>query len=203
MRLRTWHAASAAVVAAFATLHIVNHLFALAGVSSYLRFMEAARSVYRSRVIEPVLLACVVFQVASGLTLFVRGWKQRHGGVAWLQAICGAYLAAFLLIHVAAVWFGRLVLELDTNFYFAAAGFHVPPFQLFFAPYYFLAVAALFTHIGCAAYWRVAQTKNRGLVVAVPLAAGIAVAALLVLALAGMLYPVDIPAEYKAVYAVR
>lgn len=203
MRLRRWHAVSAVVVAVYATLHVANHLFGLAGVSSHLRFMEGARSIYRSRLIEPVLLACVAFQVASGLTLFVRGWKQRRGAVAWLQAICGAYLAAFLLIHVTAVWFGRLALELDTNFYFAAAGFHVPPFQFFFAPYYFLAIAALFTHLGCAAYWHMPLARNRALVVAVPLALGVAVAALIVLALAGALYPIDIPAEYKATYAVR
>lgn len=37
--------------------------------------------------------------------------------------------------------------SVDTNFYFAAAGFHVPPNQLLFGPYYFLAVLALFTHL--------------------------------------------------------
>lgn len=74
-------------------------------------------------------------QAASGSWLLARRWKQRRGKVAWLQALSGAYLAFFLMVHVGAVLFGRTVLKLDTNFYYAAAGLYVPPFQFFFAPY--------------------------------------------------------------------
>lgn len=98
--------------------------------------------------------------------------------------------------------FGRTVLDLDTNFYFAAAGFHVPPFQYFFAPYYFLAVLALFTHLGCALYWQL-QAKPRfarGVAVALPVVVGLAVSSLIVLSLAGVFYRVDIPPEYKATF---
>ncbi len=121
------------VVVAFACVHIANHLAALVGVSSHIESMEAARSVYRLRAVETLLLLCVAFQVISGLWLVVAGWKQRHGLVSWVQAITGAYLAFFLLVHVSAVLHGRAILHLDTNFYFAAAGFHVPPNQFFFA----------------------------------------------------------------------
>jgi hypothetical protein len=91
--------------------------------------------------------------------MVVSGWRRRRGAVSWLQAGAGAYLGFFLLVHVGAVLYGRVSLSLDTNFYFAAAGFHVPPFPYFFAPYYFLGVAALFTHLG-AAYWR-AKSSGR------------------------------------------
>jgi hypothetical protein len=115
----------------------------------------------------------------------------------------GAYLAFFLLVHVTAVLFGRSVLRLDTNFYFAAAGFYVPPYQYFFAPYYFLAVLALFTHLGCAAYWQVEARSRaaRVLALALPLATGSVIALLVVLSLAGMLRQVDMPAKYTATYA--
>ncbi len=98
--------------------------------------------------------------------------------------------------------FGRTVLDLDTNFYFAAAGFHVPPNQFLFAPYYFFAVLALFTHLGCAAYWRLqaASRVAKGLAVGVPMLVGGVLSLLLVLSLAGMLQPVDVPAKYKATY---
>jgi succinate dehydrogenase/fumarate reductase cytochrome b subunit len=118
-----------------------------------------------------------------------------------LQALSGAYLAFFLLVHVAAILFGRTALKLDTNFYYAAAGFHVAPFQFFFAPYYFLAVLALFTHVGCAVYRRARSPTARTLALAVPVGAGAATALLIVLSLAGMLQPVDVPAKYKATYA--
>lgn len=201
MPLRKLHALSAILVAAFACLHVANHLVGLGGVSQHIAFMKAARTVYRFPVVEVALLACVGFQVASGLALVARGWKQRRGLVPWVQAASGTYLALFLAFHVGAVLFGRAALGLDTNFYFAAAGFHVAPFQYFFGPYYFLAVVALFTHLGCAAYWRSGDgDRRRLLVVALPVAAGVVASLLISMSLAGALFPVEIPARYRAIY---
>lgn len=202
MTLRTLHGFSALFLVAYAAVHIANHLVGLAGIEAHIAFMRDFRSVYRIPVVEAMLLAAVAFQIYSGLTFVVRGWKQRQGLVPWLQAGSGAYLAFFFLNHVGAVLFGRTVLDLDTNFYFAAAGFHVPPFQYFFAPYYFLAVLALFTHLGCALYWQL-QAKPRfarGVAVALPVVVGLAVSSLIVLSLAGVFYRVDIPPEYKATF---
>ena len=202
MTLRTLHGFSALFLVAYVAVHIANHLVGLAGIEAHIAFMRDFRPVYRIPVVEAMLLAAVAFQVYSGLTFVVRGWKQRQGLVPWLQAGSGAYLAFFFLNHVGAVLFGRTVLDLDTNFYFAAAGFHVPPFQYFFAPYYFLAVLALFTHLGCALYWQL-QAKPRfarGVAVALPVVVGLAVSSLIVLSLAGVFYRVDIPPEYKATF---
>jgi hypothetical protein len=165
--------------------------------------MEVARKAYRQPAVEPLLLLCVTFQVVSGLWLVIHGWKRRQGWIAWLQAISGSLLAFFLLVHVGAVLFGRAVLNLDTNFYFAAAGFHVPPYQWFFGPYYFLAVLALFTHLGCAAYWHLhtSPPRTRVIVIALPMLVGGVVGLLIVLSLAGKLQSVEIPPEYKATYA--
>lgn len=202
MHLRVLHRSSALVLAAFAAVHVTNHLMALAGVAAHIAFMEAARGVYRFPPVEWILLACAGFQVGSGLWLFFRGWRERKGRVAWLQAVSGAYLAFFLPVHVGAVLFGRQALQLDTNFYFAAAGFHVPPFQWFFGPYYLLAVLALFVHLGCAVYWNVPgwSRKSRALALALPAAAGFGISLLIVLALGGVLRPLEIPVEYKATY---
>ncbi len=203
MTVRSLHKTSAIVIAAFACLHLANHLVSLAGVPAHIEFMKAARVIYRQPAVEVLLLLCVAAQVCSGLWLLVRGWKQRKGAVAWLQALSGAVLASFLLIHVGAVLFARTVLDLDTNFYFSAAGFHVPPYQFFFAPYYFFAVLALFTHIGCAVYWHLKSTspRIRRLSVALPMLVGFVVSSLLVLSLAGKIQPVDVPAKYKATYS--
>jgi hypothetical protein len=205
MRLRALHGVSATVIASYATVHIANHLAALGGIATHITFMEAARSVYRIRIVEAVLLACVLFQVLSGLWLVARGRRQRRGTVSWLQAVAGAYLAFFLAVHVSAVLFGRISLGLDTNFYFAAAGFHVRPFQLFFAPYYLLGVLTLFVHLGCAAYRR-AKSSGRSspsLFVALPAAVGLLISLVIVLLLAGVFYHVEIPSEYKAIYGQR
>ena len=187
------------MIAVFVAIHVANHLVALAGVPAHLAFMRGARLAYRNHLVEPMLLAAVSVQLMSGLTLVASGWRERRGFVPWLQAWCGLYLVFFLVIHVSAVLYGRAALHLDTNFYYAAAGFHVPPFAWFFAPYYFLAVVALFTHLGCALSWRVAD-RHRELAVGGSFALGAALSMLIVLALAGVLTTVDIPDRYKATY---
>jgi succinate dehydrogenase/fumarate reductase cytochrome b subunit len=203
MTLRDLHRTSAFVILAFATMHIANHLASLNSVATHIAFMDFARTVYRHWAIESLLLFCVLFQVLSGLWLVVRGWKQRQGLLPWLQAGSGGYLAFFLLVHVSAVLFGRTVLHLDTNFYYAAAGLHVSPSQFFFAPYYFLAVLALFTHLGCAAYWQLqaARPAVRTFVVGAAVMVGAILALLIVLSLAGKIQAVEIPAKYQATYA--
>jgi succinate dehydrogenase/fumarate reductase cytochrome b subunit len=202
MPLRTLHRTSAILIMAFVCLHLVNHLVALQGVAAHIAFMKAARAVYRQPLVEVLLLACVAFQVFSGSRLALRGWRQRRGVLPWLQALSGTYLVVFLLVHVGAVLFGRAVLNLDTNFYFSAAGFHVSLYPILFAPYYFFGVFALFTHLGCAAYWHVPPSSRtaRTLAVVLPMAVGATLALLIVLSLAGMIQPVDVPAEYKATY---
>lgn len=197
------HRTSALVLIAYSVLHVGNHLASLHSVSAHLSIMSALRLVYRQPVVEGLLLLCVILQVASGLRFVVRGWAERTGRVAWLQAASGAYLAFFLLVHVTAVVLGRHALGLDTNFYFAAAGLHVPPYQWFFAPYYTLAVWALFAHVGCAIYWRLQATAPRrgrfglGTFLLFGAVAGLAIT----LSLAGKLQPVSVPAAYKATYA--
>jgi hypothetical protein len=157
--------------------------------------------VYRSPVIEALLLLSAAIQIFSGFNLIVRGWKKRSGSISWLQTISGAYLIFFLLNHVTPVIVGRNVPHLDTNFYYAAVGFDVSPFQFFFAPYYFLAVLCLFVHLGCACYWRFPiNSSARIWSIALPSGIGFVVSLTIVLSLAGMFYPTNIPRAYKTFY---
>lgn len=101
----------------------------------------------------------------------------------------GILIAAFALAHIA----NHLVA-------LSSIAAHIA-FQFFFAPYYFLAVLALFTHLGGAMYWRARSRTARTLTIALPVGAGATIALLIVLSLAGMLQPVDMPAKYMATYA--
>lgn len=205
MQLRSLHKASALVLGIYALAHVANHLASLHSIALHVAVMDALRKVYRVPIVELLLLASAAFQVGSGLWLVIRGWSQRTGAVAWLQAASGLYIAFFLLVHVAAVLFGRTVLHLDTNFFFAAAGFHVQPFQWFFAPYYLLAVAALFAHLGCAAYWHFvdAMPRRATSILAAALSVGVLFSALITLSLAGVIQPFNVPAEYRATYGAQ
>jgi succinate dehydrogenase hydrophobic anchor subunit len=162
--LRGLHLASGLLIAVFVTMHIGNNLAMFAGQAAHIAVMEALRPFYRNPLAETLLMLALAFQLSTGLAMIWRTRSERRQGLARWQAISGVVLALFILNHVGAVWGGRLLMGLDTNYHFAAAGMHAG-FAGFFVPYYFLGVAALFVHAACALAWRM-----RGRVV--PLAVG-------------------------------
>lgn len=109
--------------------------------------MDSFRLVYRNAFAETILLLSVLVQVISGLKLFLKKRRIVNGLWEKLQLWSGLYLAVFFVFHLAAVFVGRLVLELDTNIYFGVAGLNTFPFNLFFLPYYGLAIISFFGHI--------------------------------------------------------
>jgi hypothetical protein len=201
--LRQLHFFSALAIGTFLLVHLGNHIVGLSGQDAHIAYMTYARHFYRQAIIEPILLLVLVWQVASGLRLVARSWSTRSGAIAWLQALSGVYLSLFLCVHIGAVLTGRTMLGLDTDFRFAAAGFHVPPWQWFFAPYYFLAVFCLFAHVGCAIFWNITDrsAQVRAAALGFFLATGFAAGTFIDLALAGKLFPVDIPQPYRATYS--
>jgi succinate dehydrogenase/fumarate reductase cytochrome b subunit len=201
---RQAHRLAAAVLGVYLLAHLANHIAALRGIQTHIAFMETLRMVTRVPLLEALLLAAAVVQAGSGLWLAWRRRGQRRMLFDRLQSLSGVYMAMFLAVHAGSVLFGRAVLGLDTNFYFAAAGLHVWPYPLFFMPYYGLAVAALFVHLACA--------LRRRLPARVPRAArdrlgwsGIAVGAvlavLIVAAFSGVFYPVELPPAYRATFS--
>lgn len=197
--LHKLHRLSACLIGAFIAIHLFNHLLAISGIDAHIAFMESCRRLYRMPVLEVLLLVGVLYQIFSGVYFISARWGERQGFFERLQAISGGYLCFFLLNHVGAVIFGRVESNLDTNFYFAAAGTHISPFRYFFIPYYFFAVLAIFGHVACAFHW---LTRKRISLVArnrssyTIIAFGAFLSCLIVLAFSGGLYQVDIPSEY-------
>jgi hypothetical protein len=109
--------------------------------------MTVLREYYRNMLIESILLLAVIFQIYSGVKLVRTKKQSAKSFFEKLQIWSGLYLAFFLIIHVSAVLAGRLLLKLDTNFYFGAAGINSFPVNLFFVPYYALAILSFFAHI--------------------------------------------------------
>jgi hypothetical protein len=78
------------------------------------------------------------------------------------------------------------------------------PFSLFFVPYYFLAVLAVFTHLGCALARRAGpESGKRAAAVVVPMCAGAVLSGLVVAALMGKLYPYEVPQKYRMTYLAQ
>jgi succinate dehydrogenase/fumarate reductase cytochrome b subunit len=208
-RARTLHRSAAAAVGTYALVHLANHLAALGGVERHIAFMQTVRQVTRVPAVEALLLAAVAFQAGSGLLMVLRRRRQRSTRLQRrplfdrLQEASGLTLAFFLLVHVVSVLFGRTVLGLDTNFYFAAAGLQVRPYPLFFVPYYGLAVAALFTHLACVLRRRLPaamRLATRDRAAWATIAAGAVLAVLIVASFSGVFYPIGLPPAYLATF---
>lgn len=141
------HYFSGLTITVFVTLHLFNHLVSILGIDKHIELMASLRLFYRNLFVEIILLSAVVIQIISGLKLFLVSRKEAVSTMDKLHVRSGLYLAFFLVIHVSAVMVGRFVLHLDTNFYFGAAGVNSFPFNLFFIPYYALAILSFFGHI--------------------------------------------------------
>ncbi|WP_309667383.1 hypothetical protein [Tabrizicola sp.] len=192
--LRGAHRLSATVLAVFLTLHLGNHLAGLAGQAAHTGVLHALRPVYRNPIIEPLLIGLFVWQAASGLRL---AWRFRRAkGWPRVQAMSGCYLSLFLLIHISVVLGARAVSGTDTDLAFAAAGLHAGgAWPWVFAPYYGLAVAALFAHLSVPLRHRFGPAAGYASV-----AAGAALGVTLVLLLAGVIVPLIIPATLIAAF---
>jgi hypothetical protein len=146
-RAKFIHYYSGLTLTIFIGLHLYNHFLSVFGAEAHIEFMSQFRNVYRHVVVEALLMAAVLLQLASGIRLVKVGKPSAAGFYDKLHIWSGIYLAIFLIIHVSAVLFARNLLNLDTNLYFGIAGLNTFPFSLFFIPYYSLGILSFFGHI--------------------------------------------------------
>jgi hypothetical protein len=151
-KMKRVHYLSGLAITIFIGLHLFNHLLSIFGEDSHISFMDKIRLVYRIPLIETILITTVVIQIISGLSLFFSKRKSAILFYEKMQIWTGLYLAVFLIIHVGAVLIGRYILRLDTNYYFGVAGLNTFPVNLFFIPYYGLAILSFFGHISAIHY---------------------------------------------------
>ncbi|MBL6447378.1 hypothetical protein JMN32_13750 [Fulvivirga sp. 29W222] len=141
------HYLSGITITVFIGLHLFNHVVGIFGADKHIEVMTVLRHFYRNLFAEIILLSAVLVQIISGISLFVRGRKHATNDFEMLHLWTGIYMAVFLIIHLSAVITGRFVLNLDTNFYFGVAGLNTFPHNMFFIPYYGLAILSFFGHI--------------------------------------------------------
>lgn len=141
------HYISGVTITVFIGLHLFNHFWSIFGVEKHIEIMNTLRHFYRNSFIESILLLTVFIQIFSGLKLFKINRKIATNNFEKIQIWSGLYLAVFFIIHLTAIFVGRLILKLDTNFYYGVAGLNTFPYNLFFIPYYMLAILSFFGHI--------------------------------------------------------
>lgn len=147
MTTKKIHYISGLTITIFISLHLFNHFCSIYGSDTHIEIMNVLRHFYRDIFVETILLLAIFVQIISGLKLFKTNRKTAATQFEKLHIWTGLYLAIFFIIHLSAVLGGRFFLRLDTNFYFGVAGLNTFPFNLFFIPYYGLAIISFFGHI--------------------------------------------------------
>lgn len=150
--MRRVHFISGIIITTFIALHLFNHAWSNLGENEHIQLMNTLRLFYRNIFIETILMSAVGLQIVTGIKLFFKARKTATTLTAKMQLWSGIYLAMFFIMHLSAVLIGRHFLHLDTNFYFGAAGLNTFPINLFFIPYYALAMMAFFGHISAIHY---------------------------------------------------
>jgi hypothetical protein len=194
------HYFSGLTITIFIGIHLLNHVWSILGAESHIELMNILRLFYRNIVVEIILLSAVLIQIISGIKLFIINQKLAISPFEKLHIWSGLYLALFFVIHLSAILGGRFVLKLDTNFYFGVAGLNTFPFNLFFVPYYGLAILAFFGHVAAI---HVKKMKNSVLGLTpqqqskVILVFGMALTILIFYGLTNEFKGVEIPEDYQ------
>ncbi len=147
MTTKRIHYFSGLTITFFISLHLFNHGWSIFGANQHIEMMDTLRLFYRNIFVEAILFIAVIIQIVSGLKLFTDYRKVAKSNFERLHVWTGLYLSVFFVIHLTAVLCGRYLLHLDTNFYFGVAGLNSFPTNLFFIPYYGLAIISFFGHI--------------------------------------------------------
>jgi len=189
------HRLLAGLLGLFIVSHLAVHLTALGGPENHIGWMDAARVLYKNPVVEPLLAAAVLLQVAIGIRLVRRRLRQEKKQFwSWVQILSGFYLAFFLLLHTSAALITKYVVGLDTNFYWAAGTVNINPIKYFFMPYYVLGISSVFAHLAAAVYF---GWPDKGRKVAPVIAIfGFGLAVFIVSIFAGAFYEVNVESRY-------
>jgi hypothetical protein len=161
--LRVAHGVSAlAIIAIFLALHMGNHVTFLAGPVAYDGVMKLFRHVYRTEVVQPILVALFLFQIATGLYLVWGYAAAPSDRFRTFQIASGVYLAFYVLGHMNSVFiFARTYLGVDTGWKFATGaptGLINDAWNIRLVPHYVLGVFFVLSHIAAGA--RVVMLKN-------------------------------------------
>jgi hypothetical protein len=150
--LRVAHGISAAlIIVMFLSLHLINHLFFLEGRDEYMVVMKLFRYVYREVVVQPILVALLLFQVVSGLYLAIRRSSAPMDGFRAFQVASGAYLAFYIVGHMDSVFiYARTFANIDSDWGFATGaptGLIKDAWNIRLVPHYGLAVFFVLAHL--------------------------------------------------------
>lgn len=148
---RVAHGVSAALIACFVLFHLTNHLYGWMGPDVHKAIMETGRAIYRAPLVEPVLVALLLFQAVSGTRLAWRRSTLPADTFRVLQIGSGAYLAAFIVAHLnSALVSARSVRNIETDWAWATGapgGLIYDAWNIRLLPHYAFGVFFVLAHL--------------------------------------------------------
>ncbi|MBW8846242.1 MAG: hypothetical protein JF607_14855 [Burkholderiales bacterium] len=148
---RVTHGVVAAAVLLYVGFHLANHLFGLIGPQAHAAVMALGRKVYRAPVVEALLVALLLFQVAIGGRLAWRWSLQRLDPYRSFQVASGVYLGAFILTHMnSALVSARGLHGIDPDWAWASGaptGLLLDAWSIRLVPHYALGVFFVLAHL--------------------------------------------------------
>ena len=148
---RVVHGVAAVFILVYVLFHLTNHLLGLLGPDVHAAVMKTGRLVYRSPVVEPVLVALMLFQVAVGVRLAWRWSSLPVDAFRIFQIGSGVYLAAFILTHLNSAFISaRAVHHTETDWAWASGapvGLIHDAWSIRLVPHYALGVFFVLAHL--------------------------------------------------------
>jgi len=150
--IRTAHGLTGAtILAIFLVWHLGNHVLAAWSLDTHQAVMNVLRTWYRSGLVQPLLVALFLGQLATGWRLL---WAKnaRPGDVySSIQTATAAYLVVYIPSHLIAVFIlGRWFLRVDATFAWASgapSGLLLDAWNVRLIPHYSLAVLFVIGHL--------------------------------------------------------
>ena len=161
--VRYAHGVSAlSILLLFLSLHLTNHLFFIAGQQADMAVMKLFRHVYRSNLIQPLIVGLFLFQVASGLFMVSRIRSNGIDRFRTFQIASGVFLAIYVLGHMDSVFiYARSFAGIESDWAFATGaptGLLEDAWNIRLVPHYGLAVFFVLSHLFAGA--RVIMLKH-------------------------------------------
>jgi succinate dehydrogenase/fumarate reductase cytochrome b subunit len=202
MTFRNVHRINGLFLLCFITAHMITHISGFWGIDTYNATQSIFRVVYRNIIIEPILLIAFVLQLYVGLRLSLKGFRRKMTQ-KWsrIQTISGLLILFFVSQHITGNLMARFLSGLDTTFHWPASVMNGAPFTLYFFPYYFIGVTAMFVHIACHVRLACMRGPRRAISTSVfwgisSFGAGLAIA--INCMLLGAFFPIPLPPEWVA-----
>lgn len=193
-RWRAAHGGVAALVVLYLCFHLSNHMVGWIGPEAHAAVMKVLRVVYRSPIVEPLLVGAFGFLILSGALMAWRLTGRQTDAIRTFQIAGGVFLLFAVISHLNAVlYLARVVLHIESDWGFgvdAPTGLLKDGWNIRLLPYYLLAVFFAIAHAFCGlrivmlAHGSARRTAGRVLAGGVVFAALVAI--LIMMAMCGL-----------------